>query len=172
MFVMLFFVTICLQRGLGYSPLEAGAAFLPITVLAAISSPLAGWIADRAGPRAPTVAGLALAAASMWLASRVSDATGYQTMVPPLVLLGLAIGLVITPTSTAIMNAVSESRAGVASGVVSMTRMVGGTFGVAVLGAVFQSEGRHRIADAVAPLGVKLPAHLDLVKGLGSFSRQ
>ena len=51
-----------------------------------------------------------------------------------------------------------------------MTRMVGGTFGVAVLGAVFQSVGRDRVRESFAPLGVSLPKHLDLAKGLSEPS--
>ncbi len=167
MFGTLFFVTIYVQRGLGYSPLKAGAAFLPVTVVAAIVAPLAGRLSERIGTRLVAIAGLAVAAASMWLISGVTDSSGYGTLVPPFVLLGLAIGLVIPATSTAIMDAVGDARAGVGAGVVSMGRMVGGSFGVAALGAVFAAVGRNRVQDAVSPLGVKLPPHLDLVKGLG-----
>jgi EmrB/QacA subfamily drug resistance transporter len=170
MFGMLFFITIYLQRVLGYNPLKAGAAFLPATVVAALCAPLAGWLSDRIGTSAPTIVGLTLAAAAMWIASGVTTTSGYGLMVPAFVLLGAAIAFVIAPTSTAVMNAVSEARAGVASGVVSMTRMVGGTFGVAVLGAVFQSVGRDRIQESFVSLGLPLPKHVDLVKGLGDPS--
>jgi EmrB/QacA subfamily drug resistance transporter len=139
MFGMLFFVTIYLQRTLGYSPLKAGAAFLPAMAVAAVTAPVAGWACDRVGTRTPMIAGLLVAAASMFAASGVSESSGYGRLVPALVLLGLAMAFVIAPTSTAVMNAVSEAGAGVAAGVVSMTRMVGGTLGIAVLGAVFQS---------------------------------
>ncbi|MFL5911983.1 MAG: MFS transporter [Gaiellaceae bacterium] len=168
MFGMLFFTTIYLQRVLGYSPLEAGAAFLPATVVAAGAAPLAGWLSDRIGTSIPTVAGLGLAAVSMWIVSGVSDSSGYGLLVPAFILLGGAMAFVIAPTSTAVMNAVREERVGVASGVVSMTRMVGGTFGVAALGAVFQSVGRNRIQDSFAALRLPVPGHVDLVKSIGN----
>jgi EmrB/QacA subfamily drug resistance transporter len=155
MFGMLFFLTIYLQRALGYSPLEAGAAFLPMTVLVAIAAPLAGRLSDRFGMRLPAVTGLLLAAASMLVASRVSNTSGYGLIVPAFALMGVAIGFAITPTSTAVMNAVEPERAGVAAGFVSMTRMVGGTLGVAVLGAVFQSA-----LPPAARSGPLDPAHL------------
>jgi MFS family permease len=170
MFGMLFFTTIYLQRVLGYSPLEAGAAFLPATVMAALCAPLAGWLSDRIGTTAPTIAGLGMAAGSMWIVSEVSDSSGYGLLVPAFILLGAAIAMVIAPTSTAVMNSVSEERSGVASGVVSMTRMVGGTFGVAALGAVFQSAGRNRIEDSFVSLGLPIPKHVDLVRSLGDPS--
>jgi EmrB/QacA subfamily drug resistance transporter len=167
MFGMLFFVTIYLQRVLGYSPLEAGAAFLPMTVLVAVSAPVAGTLADRFGIRIPAVAGLLLAAAAMLVASRVSATSGYGLIVPAFALMGVAIGFAITPTSTAVMNAVSPSQAGVAAGFVSMTRMVGGTLGVAVLGAVFQAElPAAAQSGPLAPAQLAAAGHDALVNGL------
>jgi EmrB/QacA subfamily drug resistance transporter len=170
MFGMLFFITIYLQRGLGYSPLEAGLAFLPSTGVGIVAAVVAGRLSDRIGTTIPTLVGLALAALSAWIASGVTLAWDYGDMVPSFILLGVGMGLVLAPTSTAVMNAVEGARVGVASGVVSMVRMIGGALGVAVLGAVFQSTGRARVNHAVDELWLPLPRHFDIVKSLSNPS--
>jgi MFS family permease len=138
-----------------------------MTVLVAVSAPVAGTLADRFGIRIPAVAGLLLAAAAMLVASRVSATSGYGLIVPAFALMGVAIGFAITPTSTAVMNAVSPSQAGVAAGFVSMTRMVGGTLGVAVLGAVFQAElPAAAQSGPLAPAQLAAAGHDALVNGL------
>ena len=81
-------------------------------------------------------------------------------------LLGIGMGLVMSPMSMAAMNAVDRTKAGVASGTLSMFRMVGGTFGVAALGALVASVGRHDIEQSLPSLPA--PARDALVDGLGS----
>ena len=80
--------------------------------------------------------------------------------------MGLGIGLVMSPMSMAAMNAVDRSKAGVASGTLSMFRMVGGTFGVAVLGALVASIGRHDLEQSLPQ--VPAAARDALAEGLGS----
>ncbi|HEX6584899.1 MAG TPA: hypothetical protein VF056_14965, partial [Thermoleophilaceae bacterium] len=84
--------------------------------------------------------------------------------------LGIGMALVMSPMSTAAMNAVPAQKAGVGSGILSMSRMVGGTFGVAALGALFQHIARGDIADALAGTGVSAAQQERLVEGLGSAS--
>jgi hypothetical protein len=77
-------------------------------------------------------------------------------------------GFVMSPMSTAAMNAVTETKAGVASGILSMSRMVGGTFGVAALGALFQHLSSQRLADSLSGTGVTAAQREHLVQNLGS----
>jgi hypothetical protein len=84
--------------------------------------------------------GLATLSVSMFLFSRIDTDTTYSGLLFPFILMGLGIALVMSPMSTAAMNAVSVQKAGVASGVLQMSRMVGGTVGVAATGAIFQSQ--------------------------------
>ena len=76
----------------------------------------------------------------MFMFSTIDIETTYSGLLVPFVLMGVGIALVMSPMSTAAMNAVSVQKAGVASGVLQMSRMVGGTVGVAATGAIFQSE--------------------------------
>jgi EmrB/QacA subfamily drug resistance transporter len=135
-----FFLAIYLQDLLGYSPLETGVRFLPTTVLIVLVAPIAGRVADRIGSRWPMVLGLLITALSLYLFSRMTATTTYNDLLPAWILLGIGIGLTMSPMSTAAMNAVDIDKAGVASGTLQMFRMMGGTIGVAATGAIFQSK--------------------------------
>jgi EmrB/QacA subfamily drug resistance transporter len=137
---MFFFMALYMQNILAYSPLEAGIRFLPSTLMIVIIAPLSGRLTDLIGPRPPIVAGLAIVTVSLYLQSLVGVDTGYGQLLVPFVLMGIGMALVMSPMSTAAMNAVDVSKSGLASGILSMWRMIGGTFGVAVLGAIFQAE--------------------------------
>jgi EmrB/QacA subfamily drug resistance transporter len=166
MLAMFFFIALYMQNILGYSPLEAGVRFLPSTVVIIIAGPIAGRLADRLGPRPLMVTGMLITAASLFWQSRVDVDTGYGFLAPAFVLMGLGMGLVMSPMSMAAMNAVDRSKAGVASGTLSMFRMVGGTFGVAALGALVASVGRHDLEQSLPQ--VPAGARDQLADGLGS----
>jgi EmrB/QacA subfamily drug resistance transporter len=135
-----FFMALYMQDVLGYSALEAGVRFLPTTIVIAVVAPISGRLADRLGPATPMSAGLAVLAVSMFMFAGIDTATTYSGLIVPFVLMGLGIALVMSPMSTAAMNAVNASKAGIASGLLSMSRMVGGSFGVAAIGALFQAK--------------------------------
>jgi len=135
-----FFMAIYMQDVLGYSALEAGVRFLPTTMVIAAIAPLAGRLADRLGPGTPMSAGLAILAVSMFMFAGIDPGTTYSGLIVPFVLMGTGIALVMSPMSTAAMNAVNVQKAGVASGVLQMSRMIGASVGVAATGAIFQSR--------------------------------
>ena len=99
-------------------------------------------------------AGLAVLAVSMFMFAGIDTGTTYCGLLVPFVLMGLGIALVMSPMSTAAMNAVSVQKSGVASGVLQMSRMVGASVGVAATGAIFQAQlgsGFNPAALAAAP---------------------
>jgi EmrB/QacA subfamily drug resistance transporter len=149
MLAMFFFLALYMQNILHYSPLQAGVRFLPATVILIVMGPLVGRLVDRIGPRKLMTGGLLAVSASLWWQSRITIHTGYGHLLPAFVLMGFGMGLVMSPMSTAAMNAVEQTKAGVASGILSMSRMVGGTFGVAVLGALVATLGRSRLNDTL-----------------------
>jgi MFS family permease len=166
MFAVFFFLALYMQNILGYSPLQAGVRFLPSTLVIMLAGPLAGRLSDRIGPRIPLVIGLSLVTLSLAWQSRIQVDTSFSFLVVPFILLGLGMGFTMSPMSTAAMNAVDRTKAGVASGTLSMTRMVGGTFGVAALGALVAAIGRHDLANALPQL--PQTARERLVDALGS----
>src|SRR3954471_16689999 len=135
-----FFMAIYMQDILGYGALEAGSRFLPPTMVIAVIAPISGRLADRLGPATPMSAGLAVLAVSMFMFAGIDTSTTYSGLLIPFILMGIGIALVMSPMSTAAMNAVSVQKSGVASGVLQMSRMVGASVGIAATGAIFQSQ--------------------------------
>jgi EmrB/QacA subfamily drug resistance transporter len=145
MFAQFFFLTLYMQNILHYSPLQTGVRFLPSTIVIIIMGPLAGRLTDRVGSRPLMTLGLVIVAAALAIQSRLTVHSGYGLLLPGFVLMGLGMGLVMSPMSTAAMNSVDRTKAGAASGLLSMIRMVGSTFGVAVMGALVATIGRSKI---------------------------
>jgi MFS family permease len=137
---MFFFLALYMQNILGYSPLEAGVRFLPTTLMIVLVAPISGRLTDRIGPRWLIAVGLSLVTLSLYLQTRITVDTTYADLWPAFVLMGIGIAMTMSPMSTAAMNAVSATKAGIASGLLSMSRMVGGSFGVAAIGALFQAK--------------------------------
>jgi EmrB/QacA subfamily drug resistance transporter len=135
-----FFLALYMQDILRYSPLEAGVRFLPSTLMIVGVAPVAGRLADRFGPRWLIVGGLSILTVSLWTFTHIAVDSGYLDLLPGFMLLGIGIALTMSPMTSAAMNAVSVQKAGIASGVLSMFRMVGGSLGVAVTGAIFQAS--------------------------------
>jgi EmrB/QacA subfamily drug resistance transporter len=149
MLAQFFFLALYMQDILGYSPLEAGVRFLPATLMIVIFAPLAGRMTDRIGARWLITTGLVFVSGAMYWLTTIGVNTTYADIWPSFTMMGFGMALVMSPMSTAAMNAVAETKAGIASGILSMNRMVGGTLGVAVIGAVFQAQ---------APGGTRDPA--------------
>jgi EmrB/QacA subfamily drug resistance transporter len=166
MLATFFFIALYLQNVRGYSPLEAGVRFLPMTVIIIFAGPLAGRLADKVGPRPLITAGLFLTGVSLYWQGHLAVDTAYGQLLGAFMLMGAGIGLVMSPMSTAAMNAVDPTKAGVASGTLSMSRMVGGTFGVAAMGALISALGRSRLDDLLPQVPASTRSRI--VDGLGA----
>ena len=166
MLAMFFFLALYMQNIRDYSPLQAGVRFLPSTMMIIVMAPLAGRLADRVGSRPLMTFGLLSVSGALFWQSHLTVSSGYGALLPGFVLMGIGMGFVMSPMSPAAMNAVDQTKAGVASGILSMNRMVGGTFGVAVLGAMVSTLGRSKI-DQLLP-ALPSSARARLAGGLGS----
>jgi len=154
-----FFLALYMQDILRYSPLEAGIRFLPSTLMIVGLAPVAGRLADRFGPRWLIAAGLLVIAGSLYSFSGIAVDSTYLELLPGFMLLGIGIALTMSPMTSAAMNAVPVEKAGIASGVLSMFRMVGGSLGVAVTGAIFQGSVGANFAEASPQQFVDALAH-------------
>jgi EmrB/QacA subfamily drug resistance transporter len=152
MLAQFFFLALYMQNILHYSPLQTGLRFLPATLVIIVMGPLAGRLTDRVGSRLPMTVGMLVVALALGIQSRLTVHTGYGLLLPGFILMGLGMGMVMSPMSTAAMNAVDRTKAGVASGVLSMSRMVGGTFGVAIMGALVTAIGKSKIDSGLPHL--------------------
>jgi EmrB/QacA subfamily drug resistance transporter len=154
MFATFFFITLYMQNIERLSPLQTGVRFLPMTILIIATAPVAGRLSDRYGSRWLLTGGMLLIAASLFLESRISDTSGYLTLLPAFLVGGVGMGMTMSPMTAAVMSSVDRTKAGAASGVLSMTRMVGGVFGVASLTALFEHLSTARAAAGHAPSDV------------------
>ena len=136
MFGVFFYVSLYVQQILGYSPVEAGASFLPATILIALLAPQVGRVVDRAGSRWLTGSGMLLLSLSLVLFSRLGTGSSYWEILPGLVVMGVGMALTMTPTTAAAMSSVPRDQAGVGSAVLNSMRQVGGSLGIAVTGAI------------------------------------
>jgi EmrB/QacA subfamily drug resistance transporter len=165
-----FFLALYMQDILGYTPLEAGVRFLPSTLMIVAVAPIAGRLSDRFGPRWLIATGLTLSAASLFDFSRIAVDSSYLDLLPGFMLLGVGIALTMSPMTSAAMNAVPVQKAGIASGVLSMFRMVGGSLGVAVTGAIFQGLVGSRLETLLTGSGVTAAQRQSVADQLGGGS--
>jgi EmrB/QacA subfamily drug resistance transporter len=142
------FGAIWVQTVLGFGPILAGLSLLPLTVTLLLAAPRAGRLYDRHGPRALLAGGTLLMGASLAWLGIVLDQLSYPWLVPGYVGIGLALGLAISPASTDALNAAAPQERGEASGLTQMTRQLGGSIGLAVLGAII--AGTHAGPGAAA----------------------
>jgi EmrB/QacA subfamily drug resistance transporter len=139
MFGIFLFVTLYLQNVLRYSPTKAGATFLPMTILIVLLAPIAGKLSDRIGSRWLMATGMALVSLSLLLDTRFDAGSNFWDILPPLLVGGAGMGLAMTPTTAAAMGSVPVDKAGVGSAVLNSMRQVGGSLGIAILGAIVAS---------------------------------
>jgi len=137
MFGSWYFQTLFMQRVLGFSPLEAGLAFLPQTLLIATGAQITARLVTRLGPRPLILFGSILAAGGLlWLAQVTVDSTFVANLLGPFILIGLGMGLCVTPVTVAGTSGVPRRDAGLASGLLNTSRTVGASIGLAVLATV------------------------------------
>ncbi|MQA75355.1 MAG: DHA2 family efflux MFS transporter permease subunit [Solirubrobacterales bacterium] len=149
-----FFLSLYLQNILGFDAIETGVRVLPITAPFVIVTPLAGLAAARVGERPPIVLGMVVVAVALYLLTGIDGTTTYADLWLPFVLLGIGVSLVMPPMSTAVMNSVSDAKAGAAAGMLDTYRQVGTAFGVAVLGAIFFSQAATKIVGLAEDAGL------------------
>ncbi len=136
MFGVFFYVSLYMQQVVGLTPVQAGAMFLPMTALIITIAPRAGHLADRIGSRLLASGGQALVALSLFLFSRTTVESGAWGLVPPMIVSGAGMAMTMTPATAAAMAALSHDKAGVGSAVINSARQLGGSIGIALMGAV------------------------------------
>lgn len=138
MFGMFFYLTQFVQGILGYSPIKAGFAFVPVSICIIISAGLASQFITRFGAKPFALLGTAMTAAGMfWLAQIQPDSTYVGGLLGPMVVFALGLGFTFMPLTLAAVSQIDESDAGIASGVLNTTQQIGGSIGLAALTTVF-----------------------------------
>jgi EmrB/QacA subfamily drug resistance transporter len=148
-----FFVTLFLQQTVGYSPLEAGFATTPISLILFALSPVFGRIATSTGPRVPMCIGPIVGGIGLMLITRVDANASYVSdVLPGVIVFGLGLSATVAPLTATALNSVVENRVGVASGINNAVSRIAGVLAIAVFGALiagkFGSTVDGRLADA------------------------
>ena len=143
-----FFISLYLQIVRGYSAIEAGAAFLPMTLLICLVAPAVGRVSDRIGRRLPAALGMVVLAGGLLLLSRLGGTSGLGALLPALMLSGLGIGLTTAPVTTAALDFAPQDEAGVRAGILNTSRMIGLAVGIALMGAIVTARWPGGLAGA------------------------
>jgi MFS family permease len=153
---MFLYITLYIQNSLGFSPLEAGLRFLPLSLLSFVVAPIAGRLSARVPIRALMGSGMILVAIALMLMRGLDASSEWTALLPGFIVAGIGVGLVNAPLASTAVSVVPPQRAGMGSGINSTFRQVGIATGTAGLGALFQ----HLLADrATGPLS-RVPAEV------------
>jgi EmrB/QacA subfamily drug resistance transporter len=176
LFAMFLYLSLYLQEVLGYSPLQAGVRFLPISLLAFVAAPIGGKLTAQVPVRLLMGGGLVLVALSMALMAGLTPSSGWTALLAGFVVGGIGIGLTNPALATTAISTVPREQAGVGSGTNATFRQVGIATGIAGLGAIFQHQltayaGAHgRAVSSATGLGYSTPgAHAAFVSALNDI---
>jgi len=171
MFGSTFLLPLYLQNSLGYTALQAGAFFLPVGIIQAFTSPVSGLLSDKINPKIPGAIGIFLLALSLYLNSFLSLYSEHAQIMLPLVIRGFAMGLLFTPLSTLALSSISKDKIAQASGLFNVIRQLGGSFGVAFMGAMLTRRTIYHTTIYGQMIDPQSAVFRQIVSGLARFSQ-
>ncbi|MFF3285780.1 MFS transporter [Streptomyces sp. NPDC003023] len=150
MFGMFFFLTLFVQNVLGFGPLGAGLAFLPVSAVIAIGAGLAAQLLPKYGPKPFMVAGAVLAAVGLaWLTLTDIDSTYAGSILGPMLVFSLGMGMQFVSLTLMALSNVPVHESGAASGLLNATQQVGGALGLSILVTVFGTASTNEARDRI-----------------------
>jgi EmrB/QacA subfamily drug resistance transporter len=171
MFAMFLYLTLWVQNILGYTALEAGLRFLPITMVSFAIAPVSGKLSERFGVRWFMTVGLALVGIGLLLMRGVEPGDDWTALLAGFLIAGGGIGMTNPALATAAIGVVEPRRAGMASGINSTFRQVGVATGIAAWGAIFQHEVTQKFVAEVGPAAQRFGGHVADFVSFGGAQR-
>jgi EmrB/QacA subfamily drug resistance transporter len=147
-----FFTSLYLQEILGFSPVKAGLAFVPMALCVAVFAAIAPQVAARAGAHRTVAFGMLLMVVGLVLFARLDLNVSYPALLPGFMLFGAGAGLMNVPLTTAVMAATPPTRAGIASALLNASREVAGLLGITVIGAVVSTRRAASLRSGADPV--------------------
>jgi len=163
-FVVLLFLPQFFQKILGYGPLRAGAALLPMMAVFAATSFVAGPLYNRLGAKTIVSAGAACLTLGCFLISLVERDSGWASLLPGMAVTGIGVGLFYSSITTAGVTALDPSRSSLAGGIIYMFQIAGGAIGLGLTTTVFTTASEDALQDDVADVGLS-GREVDLLHG-------
>jgi EmrB/QacA subfamily drug resistance transporter len=146
---MLFLLTLFMQNVLGFTPLQAGLAFLPTAIGVGVGAAVTSRLIARVGPRVPMTTGAMLLATGMfWLSAVTAHANYLSDVLGPLVVLAVGLGMAFVSTSVTAISGVQPNESGLASALLNVGRQLGGSLGIAIMGTIATTVTRNQLATA------------------------
>jgi EmrB/QacA subfamily drug resistance transporter len=166
-----FYLVYYLQGALGYSPLQSGAALIPVALGMAIMGPLSSTLAERFGAKAVCCTGFVLVALSFAGFQLLDESASVWLLLAILSVQGLGMGSVMAPATESIMSVVPREKAGAGAAVNNSVRQIGGALGVAILGSLLAASYSARLDGAVdvLPAGARDEARQSLITTLATI---
>ncbi len=167
MYGILLMLPLFLSSILHYDAWQVGLTILPGAIATAMAMPIAGFLADKSDPRISISVGLALVALGMFQFSTMTAQVGFFDLLSPLFLRGFGLGLVIVPLSSATLSPIAREHMSGASGLYTLLRQLGGSFGIAVLTTLLQRrEVLHisHLAENISPYNPRAMASLKQIQ--------
>jgi MFS transporter, DHA2 family, multidrug resistance protein len=171
MFGSTFLLPLYLQNSLGYTALQAGAVFLPVGILQAIISPIAGITSDKISPKIPAVIGIALLGISLMMNGTLSLYSEHWDIMLPLLMRGVAMGLLFTPLSALALSEIPKPKMAQASGLFNVIRQIGGSFGVAIMATMLTRRTIYHMSAYSQVIDSHSPTYTHYAQILQSFSQ-
>jgi EmrB/QacA subfamily drug resistance transporter len=159
MFAMFLYLTLYIQNILGYSPLQAGLRFLPLTVVSFVAAPISGRLSERIPVRVLLGVGLALVGIALALMGGLTVESTWTALLAGFIIAGAGVGLCNPALASTAIGVVEPARSGMASGINNTFRQVGIATGVAALGAIFQHRVQTKVLEMLAGTPVSGRAH-------------
>jgi EmrB/QacA subfamily drug resistance transporter len=174
MYGVVFFLPQFFQTGQGFGPLSAGLRLLPWTATLFVFAPIGGNLVNRLGERWLVVVGLVMQGAGFcWISLSARPDLPYAYLIPPLILAGAGVSMAMPAAQNAVLGAVAGNEVGKASGIFNMARFLGGTFGVALVVAVFAAAGNLTSARAFSSgfaAAIGMAAFLSLAAAMAALA--
>jgi predicted MFS family arabinose efflux permease len=149
-FGVFFFLTQFVQNNLGFSPLQAGFAFLPMTAGIIVTSQIVARLVGRFGPRPFITAGPLLVAGGLLWLSRINDTTSYfPGLVGPMLLVAIGMGNIFVPLTLMAVSGARPQESGLASALLNVGQQIGGSIGIALLGTVAATVTKNQLAGRI-----------------------
>jgi len=149
---MFFFLTLYMQNVLGYSPMQTGVAYVPVTVGVVIAAGISSQLIPRIGTRPVIVTGALIGAAGVYYLSRIPvDGSYAADLLPGLVVMSLGLGATFVAVTTAANAGVPADKAGLAAALLNASQQLGGALGLAIFTAVATSRTTHLLAAHTPP---------------------
>jgi EmrB/QacA subfamily drug resistance transporter len=167
-----FFVTQYFQEVQGYTAFESGLRTLPITMCSFLVAPFSGMLAARLGTRLPIILGILLASSALFLLIRLEPDSAYTTLWWSLSMLGIGYGFMLSPLTATALSATPPTRVGLGSSMITTSRLVGVTLGIAVLGAVVLQQFSGNIMSQLRQLGAPGPISATIANKIAASGAQ